>query len=104
VEQNEPVKATVKVTNTGIREGTEIVQLYIQDLVASVTRPMKELKGFQKIQLKPGETKSIVFEISPEMLSFYDINLKKVIEPGLFQVLVGGNSEDLVSAEFELVE
>jgi len=65
----------VDVTNTGDREGTEVVQLYIRDLVSSVTRPVKELKGFQKVRLKPGETTTVAFNITAALLSFYDINM-----------------------------
>jgi len=87
----------VDVTNTGPRAGTETVQLYIRDLVSSVTRPVKELKGFQKISLVPGETKTVTLNITPASLAFYDINLKYTVEPGEFAILVGSSSraEDL---------
>jgi beta-glucosidase len=85
------------VTNTGKREGTEVVQMYIRDVVSSVTRPVKELKGFRKVTLKPGETKTVEIEITPELLAFYDINMKYVVEPGDFEIMVGNSSrnEDL---------
>lgn len=82
------------VTNTGKREGAEVVQMYIRDVVSSVTRPVKELKGFQKITLRPGETKTVAFEITPDLLSFYDINMKYVVEPGDFEIMIGNSSRD----------
>ena len=82
------------VTNTGKRAGTEVVQMYIRDLVSSVTRPVKELKGFQKIALQPGETKTVALDITPESLAFYDINMKYVVEPGEFEIMVGNSSRD----------
>lgn len=88
---------TVDVTNTGDREGTEIVQFYIRDLYASVTRPVKELRGFERVTLKPGETKKVTFDITPEQLQFYTKNKKWEVEPGEFHIMVGGSSrnEDL---------
>jgi beta-glucosidase len=90
-------KLSVGVTNTGNREGTETVQLYIRDVVSSATRPVKELKGFQKVRLAPGETRTVTFEITPEMLKFYDVNMNHVVEPGEFVLMVGNSSrnEDL---------
>jgi beta-glucosidase len=87
----------VEVTNTGEREGTEVVQLYIRDLVSSVTRPVRELKGFRKVRLDPGETATVALEIPPASLAFYDIDMRLVVEPGEFEVMVGGSSraEDL---------
>ena len=87
-------QVSVDVTNTGKRTGTEVVQLYIRDLVSSVTRPVKELKGFEKISLEPGETKTVSFEITPESLAFYDVNMKYVVEPGAFEIMVGSSSRD----------
>lgn len=87
-------KVLVDVTNTGKRAGAEVVQLYIRDLVSSVTRPIKELKGFQKIFLKPGETKTVALDIRPESLAFYDIHMKYVVEPGEFEIMVGNSSRD----------
>ena len=90
-------RVLAEVTNTGSLAGAEVVQLYIRDRVSSVTRPVKELKGFKKITLEPGESKSISFEISPESLAFFDINMDFVVEPGSFDVMVGtsSRSEDL---------
>jgi beta-glucosidase len=87
-------RVLVDVTNTGKRAGTETVQMYIRDLVSSVTRPTKELKGFQKIELQPGETKTVALEITPESLAFFDINMKYVVEPGDFEIMVGNSSRD----------
>jgi beta-glucosidase len=84
----------VEVTNTGSREGSEVVQLYIRDLVSSVTRPVKELKGFKKVWLQPGESTTVVIDISPGSLAFYDVNMKYVVEPGDFEVMVGTSSRD----------
>jgi beta-glucosidase len=83
-----------EIKNTGKRAGSEVVQLYIRDLVSSVTRPVKELKGFQKVFLRPGESKSVSIEITPESLAFYDINMKYVVEPGEFEIMVGNSSRD----------
>jgi beta-glucosidase len=84
----------VDVTNTGKRAGAEVVQMYVRDCVSSVTRPVKELKGFQKIFLQPGETKTVALEITPESLAFFDINLKYTVEPGEFEIMVGNSSRD----------
>jgi len=84
----------VDVTNTGKCEGTEVVQMYVRDLVSSVTRPIKELKGFKKISLKPGEMQTVALDITPESLAFYDINMKFVVEPGDFEIMVGNSSRD----------
>jgi len=81
-----------------------VVQLYVRDLVGSVTRPVKELKGFEKIALKQGETKTVSFEISSEDLKFYNINMKNVAEAGSFEVFVGGNSDTDRKASFELIK
>jgi beta-glucosidase len=84
----------VDVKNTGKRAGTETVQLYIRDCVSSVTRPVKELKGFQKISLQPGETKTVSLVITPDSLAFYDVKMKYVVEPGEFEIMVGDSSRD----------
>lgn len=94
--------ATVTVTNTGSRDGAEVVQLYIRDLVGSVTRPVKELKGFEKIFLKAGESRKVSFSITPELLKFYNYDLQFVYEPGDFDVMIGGNSWDVKKARFLL--
>lgn len=92
--------ATVTVTNTGSRDGAEVVQLYIRDLVGSVTRPVKELKGFEKIFLKAGESRKVSFSITPELLKFYNYDLQFVCEPGDFDVMIGGNSRDVKRHDF----
>lgn len=95
--------ASVTVTNTGDKNGKEVVQLYIRDLVGTSTRPVKELKGFQKIELKAGESKTISFDITVSDLKFYNYNLKYVAEPGDFKVFIGGNSRDVKEADFKLL-
>jgi beta-glucosidase len=82
------------VNNTGDFEGAEVIQLYIRDLVSSVTRPVKELKGFKKIWLKPGETKTVALEIQPDSLAFYNLKMEYVVEPGDFEIMVGNSSQD----------
>ncbi len=97
------INAFVTVTNTGARTGKETVQLYIRDMVGSITRPVKELKGFQKIELKPGESKIVSFTISVDDLKFYNSDLKYEAEPGDFKVLIGTNSRDVKEAGFKLL-
>jgi beta-glucosidase len=101
---NEKLQVSVDIKNTGNYDGQEVVQLYIRDLVGSVTRPMKELKGFEKVNLKKGETKTVSFEISSEDLKFYNIDMKNVAEAGNFEVFVGGDSDTERKANFELVK
>ena len=84
---------TVEIQNTGNYPGEEVVQLYIRDLVSSVTRPVKELKGFQKVFLKKGEKKTLSFTLTPNDLSFYNKNMEWVIEPGDFEIFIGGDSD-----------
>ena len=96
------LRASVTVTNTGSREGTEVVQLYIRDLVGSVARPVKELKDFSRITLKPGESKVVEFVITPEKLKFYNSQLKFDCEPGEFDVMIGPNSRDVQTLRFTL--
>lgn len=96
------VKVSVEVSNTGSRDGQEVVQLYIRDLVASVTRPVKELKAFEKVLIKAGEKKTVSFYLTNEDLSFYKNDLSFGSEPGKFQVFVGTNSRDAKKAEFIL--
>ncbi len=96
------LRVSINVTNTGTRDGSEVVQLYIRDLVGSVTRPVKELKGFQKIALKAGETRTVNFTLGMQDLSFYNPDLKFETEPGEFHVFIGGNSRDVKQAAFVL--
>jgi len=102
IKMNEPFHVSVTVTNTGKYLGEEVVQLYVRDMVGSVTRPLKELKGFQKISLKPGEAKEVVFTLTSNDLKFYDIAMKYTCEPGDFKVFVGTNSSDVKEADFIL--
>jgi len=90
----EAVTVTVGVTNSGEIDGEEIVQLYIRDKVSSATRPVKELKGYQRVALKVGETKTVSFTINAESLAFYDINMTYCIEPGEFTIMTGSSSND----------
>ncbi len=92
--RNESTQALVEVRNTGDRAGTEVVQMYVRDRVSSVTRPVKELKGFQKVSLEPGEAKTVALDITPDSLAFYDVNMNYVVEPGEFEILVGNSSRD----------
>jgi beta-glucosidase len=94
VKRNGTTRVLADVTNTGKREGTEVVQMYIRDLVSSVTRPVKELKGFRKVRLKPGETETVALDITPESLAFYNVQMKYVVEPGDFEIMVGNSSRD----------
>lgn len=96
------LQATVTVTNTGKRDGKEVVQLYTRDVVGTITRPVKELKGFRKIILKAGESRDITFTITEEDLKFYNADLKYVAEPGAFKVFIGPNSRDVKEADFSL--
>ena len=100
--QDGSVTATVSVTNTGKRDGAEVVQLYIRDLVGSITRPVKELKGFEKVFIKAGESKTISFKITPELLRFYDYDLNHVAEPGDFDIMIGGSSQAVKTARLTL--
>ncbi|MCW3117508.1 MAG: beta-D-glucoside glucohydrolase [Chitinophagaceae bacterium] len=96
---NQTLNASITVTNSGSKDGKETVQLYIRDVVGSTTRPVKELKGFQKIELKAGETKTVTFKITPADLKFYNYDLKYDWEPGEFVIMIGGNSRDIKSAK-----
>jgi beta-glucosidase len=96
------LRVSIDVTNKGSRDGSEVVQVYIRDLVGSITRPVKELKDFQKVSLKAGETRTVNFTLGMKDLSFYNSELKFVAEPGQFQVFVGGNSRDVKQTVFEL--
>ena len=101
---DQTIKVSVDVKNTGKVTGDEVVQLYIRDAISSVIRPVKELKGFKRITLKAGETKTIKFEISREELQFYNEEMKRVVEPGKFIIMVGGNSIDLITKELQIIE
>lgn len=102
MELNGEIVASVDVTNTGTTDGTEVVQLYIRDMVGSVTRPVKELKGFERKFIKAGETVTVSFKITADQLKFYNSDLNYIAEPGDFSVMIGGNSRDVKSAAFTL--
>ncbi len=104
VAKNQNVIVSVDVENTGKRSGEEVVQLYVRDNVSTVTRPVKELKGFKKVSLNAAEKKTIEFTLTPNDLSFYNLEMKKIVEPGTFTVFVGGNSVDCLEAKFDVVE
>lgn len=99
---NGEITATVTLTNTGKYDGAEVVQLYLRDLVGSITRPVQELKGFRKVFLKAGESKEISFKITSDLLKFYNYTLDYVCEPGDFDVMIGGSSRDVKTARFTL--
>lgn len=102
---NGSIQASIDVTNTGKRAGSEVVQLYIRDCYSSVTRPLKELKGYQKISLNPGEKKTVTFEITNEDLKFYDENMQYTVEPGEFEIMIGNSSrnQDLKKTFFSVI-
>jgi beta-glucosidase len=99
---DEATVVEVDVKNVGERAGDEVVQLYIRDEISSVTRPIKELKGFQRVTLQPGETRTVELPITPSRLAFWNIDMKYVVEPGAFQIMVGPNSQDLQSVTLQV--
>ena len=103
IKQNGSVNISAEIANTGKRDGEEVVQLYVQDVAASITRPVKELKGFEKIALKAGESRRVSFKIPAEQLGFLDQNLKFTIEPGTFKVFVGDSSDGGLEGKFEII-
>lgn len=102
IKTTDKLNVSVTVSNTGNYDGEEVVQLYIRDMVGSVTRPLKQLRGFQKVFLRKGESKEIKFTLTNDDLKFYDINMKYTSEPGDFKVFVGTNSRDTQEASFKL--
>ncbi len=90
-------------SNCGGRAGEEVVQLYVHDQLGSVTRPVKELRGFRRIALQPGETRTVEFTLGPEHLSFLDASMARVVEPGLFDVMVGGSSAVVETVVLEVI-
>jgi beta-glucosidase len=96
-------QVSVTLANTGARTGDEVVQLYVRDQISSVTRPVKELKGFRRVTLAPGESRAIEFEITPAQLSFLDAQLERCVEPGLFALMVGSSSAQLQAVLLEVV-
>lgn len=104
IREGDTIKVSVNVTNTGDMEAEEVVQLYVRDLAASLTRPVKELKGFKRIHLKPKEMKTVNFDLSASNLGFHTNEGKYIVEPGKFNLWIGGNSEAELMTEFEIVE
>ena len=99
------VKVNVDIQNTGSREGSEVVQLYINDVISSVTTPVEELRGFEKLTLMPGETRTVDFTLTPRHLSFLDGNMERIVEAGIFNVMIGASSEDIrLKGTFEVVK
>src|SRR5205085_5089715 len=95
-------RASVEVTNTGARAGDEVVQLYVRAEVSRATRPVMELKGFRRVRLAPGERRTLTFELGPEQLSYHGPGMKRVVEPGRFQLMVGGSSDAVKSVGLEV--
>jgi beta-glucosidase len=93
----------VDVRNVGDREGDEVVQLYVHDQVASVTRPIKELKGFERVTLAPGETKTVRIPLGPDAFCLWNLDMKEVVEPGLFDIMVGPDSQTLQTVTLEII-
>jgi beta-glucosidase len=104
VKKVDTLRVLVDVTNTGSRDGLEIVQLYVRDVVASLTRPVKELKAFQRVPISAGQTKVVELELPVSSLGFHDANMRYVVEPGAFRLWVGGDSASGLEADFEVVE
>jgi beta-glucosidase len=102
INANGKLSVSVEVENTGRRAGDEVVQLYIRDVVASMTRPVKELKGFQRVTLQPGEKRRVEFVLGAEHLGFWNREMRYVVEPGEFRVMVGANSADVTEAKFDV--
>jgi len=97
------VTASVQVTNTGKREGATVIQLYLQDVTASMSRPVKMLRGFKRVTLKPGETQTVAFPIEIDALKFWNQKMKYDAEPGKFNVFIGVDSARVKQSEFELL-
>jgi beta-glucosidase len=100
--RNSTITAEIDVKNIGRTTGSEVVQLYIKDVIGSVLRPDKELKGFEKVSLEPGEMKTVSFTIAPDMLAFTGLDMERVIEAGDYVAMVGGSSDDLLRIGFTL--
>ena len=104
IRAQERTQVSVDVTNTGTRAGDEVVQLYIRDAVSLATQPVEQLRGFRRVTLPPGETRTVTFEIGPEHLAYHGPDMRRVVEPGRFDVMVGGNSVDLRKVALDVVE
>ncbi len=103
IPKGETIKVSMQVTNNGEQEGDEIVQLIIRGLVNSVTHTPQELKDFRRITLAKGRSKTVEFEIAPDKLQFYNLDMKRVVEPGEFEIQIGRSSIDYLSAKFEVI-
>ena len=97
------VVATVRITNTGKRPGAEVLQLYVRDLVASMTRPVREMKAFERIELDAGESREVRFAVPVQNLGFFDSEMNYVVEPGKFKLWIGPSSVDGLETEFEII-
>jgi beta-glucosidase len=97
------LSVTVEVTNTGTRAGTEVVQLYLRDDAATVTRPVRELRGFRRVTLQPGQTQTVRFELRPADMALHDRDMRRVVEPGTFTVWAGGSSAATLQARFTVI-
>ena len=104
IKQDELLTVSAEIKNTGTVEADEIVQLYTRDLVGDITRPVRELKGFQRIRLKPGESKIVQFKLHPDDLSFHNQKMQSVTEPGTFYVWIAPDSENGLQGSFEIIE
>ena len=102
--KNDSLIASITISNKGEYDADEIIQMYIRDIAGSITRPVQELKGFQRIHLKKGESREITFTITPELLKFYNNDLDFVCEPGEFELMIGPNSRDVERCKFILTE
>jgi beta-glucosidase len=103
IEPGESVTIGVELTNTGAFTADEVVQLYVRDLVGNVTRPVKELKGFRRVRLDPGESTTVNFELHTDDLAFYGRNMQLMTEPGEFHAWIGGSSETQLRTEFRII-
>jgi beta-glucosidase len=103
IRATDTLAVSVSLTNTGSREGTEVVQLYVRDDVASVARPVRELKAFQRVTLKPNESRTVTLRVAAQSLGFYGLNMKRVVEPGAFRLYIGPSSAEGQEARFEVV-
>ena len=105
ITRGEATRVTATLVNSGSRVGTEVVQMYVRDRVSSVTRPVRELKGFAKVSLEPGESTTVSIDITPQSLAFYDIDMQFVVEPGEFEIMVGTSSrrEDLETVVLSVI-
>lgn len=104
INKEDELIVSVDITNTGSLDGEEVAQLYINDVYSSVTTPFKTLKGFKRVHIKKGETKIVSFKLSKEELAIWNREMKKVVEPGEFEIMVGGNSESLIKTKFEVID